>query len=79
MPVRLIEDEDHFSIFKRGLEETIERFTSTPIVQTKSSVDETRQAKRRRVDTGSDYQGKYNPKYLTSRELFSLEVRDVCA
>jgi len=74
-PVRLFQDE-HFTPFKEGIEMTIKRFKQTPVVvQTRTGVDAQRGTKRKHGDGAGDrYANNYNPKYLTSRELFELEV-----
>jgi THO complex subunit 1 len=72
-------DPVHFSNFKAGLEATIIMFKS---VQTESSmrptkiVDESKRGvKRKRGQGDDDLANAFNPKYLTSRDLFELEVR----
>ncbi|KAF2153803.1 hypothetical protein K461DRAFT_292513 [Myriangium duriaei CBS 260.36] len=78
MPTRLIESDEHFTSFKTGLERTIEVFSKTPVVKTKSVADDSRGVKRKRgTQDDTAYQGDYNPKYLTSRELFELELSDL--
>ena len=74
-PTRLFKDEN-FALFKEGLEKTIERFKQTPVVvQTRTGVESQRGLKRKLGDDAGDhYAANYNPKYLTSRELFDLEV-----
>jgi THO complex subunit 1 len=74
-PTRLFEEEN-FTPFKNGLEKTLAKFKKTPVVaQTKSAGDAQRGIKRKLGDeTGDQYASNYNPKYLTSRELFELEV-----
>jgi THO complex subunit 1 len=74
-PTRLFEDEN-FTPFKDGIEKTLAKFKKTPVVaQTKSTGDAQRGIKRKLGDeTGDQYASNYNPKYLTSRELFELEV-----
>jgi THO complex subunit 1 len=74
-PTRLFEDEN-FTPFKDGIEKTLAKFKETPVVaQTKSAGDAQRGIKRKLGDeTGDQYATNYNPKYLTSRELFELEV-----
>ncbi|PNS17111.1 hypothetical protein CAC42_7165 [Sphaceloma murrayae] len=77
-PLRLTESDEAFATFKLSLESTIAKFSSTPVVNTKSTTDNTRGAKRKRGnDEGNDYQSNYNPKYLTSKELFELELSDL--
>ncbi|THY24031.1 nuclear matrix protein [Aureobasidium pullulans] len=77
-PIRLFEDEN-FSPFKDGIEKTLTKFKKTPVVaQTKSAGDAQRGIKRKLGDdNGDQYASNYNPKYLTSRELFELELSDL--
>ncbi|KAK6003513.1 hypothetical protein QM012_009284 [Aureobasidium pullulans] len=77
-PTRLFEDEN-FSPFKDGIEKTLMKFKKTPVVaQTKSAGDAQRGIKRKLGDeTGDQYASNYNPKYLTSRDLFELELSDL--
>lgn len=78
MPTRLIESDEHFSNFKSSLERTIDQFSKTPVVKTKSVAEDSRGVKRKRGrEDENAYQGDYNPKYLTSRELFDLELSDL--
>lgn len=74
-PTRLFEDEN-FTPFKDGIGRTLAKFKQTPVVaQTKSAGDAQRGIKRKLGDeTGDQYASNYNPKYLTSRDLFELEV-----
>lgn len=74
-PTRLFQDEN-FGPFKDGIEDTLAKFRKTPVVaQTKNAGDTQRGIKRKLGDeTGDQYANNYNPKYLTSRELFGLEV-----
>ncbi|KXS95786.1 hypothetical protein AC578_6449 [Pseudocercospora eumusae] len=82
-PTRLF-DKDNFTVFKKGLESTISKFKKTPtVVQTKSSIDGNRGTKRK-IQGGGNGDGSdnalvdnYNPKYLTSRDLFGLELSDL--
>lgn len=75
-PTRLFNDAN-FVPFREGLESTLSRFQQTPVVvQTRTGVESQRGTKRKSGDdTGDHYANNYNPKYLTSRELFELEVR----
>ncbi|KAI4718645.1 nuclear matrix protein [Aureobasidium sp. EXF-10727] len=77
-PTRLFEDEN-FIPFKNGIEKTLAKFKKTPVVaQTKNAGDAQRGIKRKLGDeTGDQYASNYNPKYLTSRELFELELSDL--
>lgn len=78
VPTRLFE-EAHFTVFKQGLERTMEMFEKTPVVvQTKTVSDDPRGTKRKfGQDDGHDFNSNYNPKYLTSRDLFELELSDL--
>jgi len=64
-------------VFKSGLVSTLTKFEKTPtVVQTKIADEEPRGVKRKLdEEIKSQYHGTYNPKYLTSRDLFELEVR----
>ncbi|KAI5269479.1 nuclear matrix protein [Aureobasidium subglaciale] len=77
-PTRLFEDEN-FTPFKDSIEKTLINFKKTPVVaQTKGAGDAQRGIKRKLGDETSDpYASNYNPKYLTSRELFGLELSDL--
>ncbi|KAK1595239.1 guanylate kinase [Colletotrichum navitas] len=75
-------DPAHLTSFKRGLEATL---TSFRVIQNEQgqrppkAVDEAqRNLKRKREDVEeSDLANSYNPKYLTSRDLFELEMSDI--
>lgn len=82
-PTRLFSP-DHFQSFKKGLAATILKFKKTPtVVQTKSAEDSQRGTKRKLDESREAEDGKdemadnYNPKYLTSRDLFDLELSDL--
>lgn len=82
-PTRLFEGEN-FGAFKQGLAHTITKFKKTPtVVQTKASEDDRRGTKRKMSedgmggDSGDSLVDNYNPKYLTSRDLFDLELSDL--
>ncbi|GAB7350632.1 hypothetical protein MBLNU459_g1195t1 [Dothideomycetes sp. NU459] len=77
-PTRLFKDEN-FLPFKDGIESTLLKFKKTPVVvQTKNMGDSQRGIKRKHWEDPSDhYSNNYNPKYLTSRELFALELSDL--
>jgi THO complex subunit 1 len=71
-------DQTNFAGFKSGLEATMVMFKS---VQTEGSVrptkvveDSKRGTKRKRGQGDDDLANAFNPKYLTSRDLFELEV-----
>lgn len=77
----------HFQVFKNGLANTITKFKKTPtVVQTKSAEDSKRGTKRKLGEDGmngvnvtdsDDAVDNYNPKYLTSQDLFDLELSDL--
>lgn len=70
-------DEQEFEAFKKGLELTIKKFKSMPKVP-HISIDESRAgAKRKRDEAREDLASTFNPKYLTSRDLFELEMSDL--
>ena len=83
MPTRLFEEEN-FQEFKRGMSSTIHKFqTVNQSLQARNpsvAVDDLRRStKRRREDYEQDLSDSFNPKYLTSRDLFDLEVGHVQA
>ncbi|KAF2687446.1 nuclear matrix protein [Lentithecium fluviatile CBS 122367] len=75
-PPRLFE-EDKFKEFKRGLEATLAKFKEVPkVVQAGDS------ARKKGGQSQSDgnydeFASAFNPKYLTSRDLFKLELSDL--
>lgn len=77
-PTRLFNSEN-FASFRTGLEKTLSTFklmnTVTDTWSTAKAPDEIRRGlKRKRNGEGVDIASSFNPKYLTSRELFDLEV-----
>jgi THO complex subunit 1 len=75
---------EHFTKFKKGLEATMLKFKSVQNEQdirgpTRVSSEEARKAgtKRKRGDDDDDLANAFNPKYLTSRDLFELELSDL--
>jgi THO complex subunit 1 len=68
-------DADALEKFKKGFEATLAKFKEMPKVMAESI----RRDVKRKVDFADqeDFANSYNPKYLTSRELFELEVRRV--
>lgn len=64
--------EEHLTIFKSGLEATLLKFKDVSVIQTRQS--EQRRGVKRKSDGEEDHASNYNPKYLTSRDLFQLEV-----
>lgn len=78
MPTRLF-DSKHFLNFKDGLACTIRKFQSVhQELQTRGTSkqpDENRRVmKRKRSGLEDDVSNSFNPRYLTSRDLFDLEV-----
>ncbi|PYH47221.1 THO complex subunit THO1/HPR1 [Aspergillus saccharolyticus JOP 1030-1] len=73
-------DAQHFMAFKSGLEATLAAFKSVDTdLETSSSVkasEERKSNKRKRTADGQEIASSFNPKYLTSRDLFDLEVND---
>ncbi|KAK1090324.1 hypothetical protein LTR48_008509, partial [Friedmanniomyces endolithicus] len=79
----------HFETFKKGLGQTLTKFRKTPtVVQTKAAATINRGIKRKLDsddpvsqpdgDESTDhFADNYNPKYLTSRDLFDLELSDL--
>jgi THO complex subunit 1 len=83
-PKRLFEA-THFAEFKTGLEATMTTFRSMkpdqgsrPIKQDKQGDETKRSLKRKREDGEDELANAFNPKYLTSRDLFELEVSSPC-
>lgn len=81
-PTRLF-DEENFATLKKGLAATITKFKKTPtVVQTKAGEEGKRGTKRKMGEhgttSGDDHLvDNYNPKYLTSGDLFELELSDL--
>jgi THO complex subunit 1 len=71
-------DRKHFEDFKSGLESTIAAFKDAQSKQLtrsqKQEEDPKTGDKRKREAEGADLADAFNPKYLTSRDLFKLEV-----
>jgi THO complex subunit 1 len=76
-PKRLF-DPANFAEFKAGLEATMAMFikvqAETMGRPTKATEDSKRGTKRKRGQGDDDLANAFNPKYLTSRDLFELEV-----
>lgn len=74
-----------FAVFKSGLEATMATFQSIKVDQsarsreTKDKSDESKRALKRKRGEGEDNElaNGFNPKYLTSRDLFKLEIGDL--
>ncbi|KAF2457952.1 THO complex subunit 1 transcription elongation factor-domain-containing protein [Lineolata rhizophorae] len=67
---------NYFAKFKAGLEATIAKFKEVPKVLQAQS-DSARGVKRSAEDRHDEFASTYNPKYLTSRDLFKLELSDL--
>lgn len=74
-PPKIFEAEE-FATFKKGLEIALEKFKSVTTV-TQMTGSSPQGTKRKRGDDGDDLLSTFNPKYLTSRELFKLELSDL--
>ncbi|KAK0646106.1 THO complex subunit 1 transcription elongation factor-domain-containing protein [Cercophora newfieldiana] len=78
-------DPSHFAAFKAGLESTLEVFKAIDPEQRSRSreksdrhIEENGESlKRKRSYEDDELAGAFNPKYLTSRDLFKLEISDV--
>lgn len=76
-PPRLFE-EDNFKHFQKSLEATLAKFKEVPKV---IQAGDSERKKGQRSGSGDDYDAfanTFNPKYLTSRDLFKLEVCKHC-
>ncbi|KAF2145113.1 uncharacterized protein K452DRAFT_295661 [Aplosporella prunicola CBS 121167] len=74
-PPRLFNDERLLE-FKRGVKLTLNKFRAVPkVVQAKAG--ENRGVKRKQDEQEDQFASTYNPKYLTSRDLFKLELSDL--
>ncbi|KAL3460533.1 THO complex, subunit THOC1 [Aspergillus heterothallicus] len=73
-------DSQHFTTFKAGLESTLFAFKNVKsdleTSNSKTSEEIRKSNKRKRTADGTEIASSFNPKYLTSRELFDLEVND---
>ncbi|KAL4915194.1 THO complex, subunit THOC1 [Aspergillus aurantiobrunneus] len=73
-------DAQHFATFKNGLESTLSAFktvnTDLETSNSKTQEEVRKSTKRKRTADGPEIASSFNPKYLTSRELFDLEVND---
>ncbi|CAK41850.1 hypothetical protein CBS115989_3128 [Aspergillus niger] len=74
-------DPQHFAKFKTGLEATLSAFKNVDTdlensSNSKMSEEIRKSTKRKRTTDGQEIASSFNPKYLTSRDLFDLEVND---
>jgi THO complex subunit 1 len=79
-PTKLF-DPDRLASFKAGLEATLSAFKNinTDLESQgggRSSEEARKSHKRKRIADGPEVSSNFNPKYLTSRDLFDLEVSD---
>lgn len=75
-PKKLFET-GHLAQFKSGLEETMKAFKANPVqhdAKSSRQSDDKRGVKRKAESEEDDVLPSFNPKYLTSRDLFELEV-----
>ena len=72
-PPRLFEDAN-FKGFQKGLEATLAKFKEVPKVTQTSDLEGKRGVTQRSGDDHNGLANAFNPKYLTSRDLFKLEV-----
>ncbi|KAL8400265.1 hypothetical protein RB594_000594 [Gaeumannomyces avenae] len=74
-------DRSHFERFKSGLESTMAAFKDAQTKQISRSQrqeeDTKTGQKRKHEGEGADLADAFNPKYLTSRDLFKLELSDL--
>ncbi|KAH7346129.1 nuclear matrix protein [Pyrenochaeta sp. MPI-SDFR-AT-0127] len=75
-PPRLFE-EDHFKQFQRSLEATLAKFKEVPKVLQAGDSERKKGQKPRMDDSYDAFANTFNPKYLTSRDLFKLELSDL--
>lgn len=79
-PTKLF-DAQNLAKFKSGLEATVTAFESVDAQSLKGSKssDDTKDSskKRKRFEVESSDNSNFNPKYLTSRDLFELEISDL--
>lgn len=76
-PPRLF-DQNNFNTFKAGLQSTVEKFKEVPSILQGANREGKRGSKRRLSGENDSFANNYNPKYLTSKDLFKLEVSWVC-
>ncbi|KAF2871897.1 nuclear matrix protein [Massariosphaeria phaeospora] len=66
-------DEEKFKQFRNGIEVTLAKFKEVPKVIQFGDSENKQDAKVRSDDDYDEYASTFNPKYLTSRDLFKLE------
>lgn len=77
-PPRLF-NEDNFKEFQKGLEATLAKFKEVPKVIQSGDSERKKGAEPQSDENYDEFASSFNPKYLTSRDLFKLEVRNVRA
>ncbi|KAL6704330.1 hypothetical protein ACN47E_008286 [Coniothyrium glycines] len=75
-PPRLF-DENNFKQFKSSLESTLAKFREVPKVIQAGGTDRKKGQKSRGDEDYDAFANAFNPKYLTSRDLFKLELSDL--
>ncbi|KAL5120610.1 hypothetical protein ACEQ8H_001358 [Pleosporales sp. CAS-2024a] len=75
-PPRLFE-QDHFTHFQKSLEATLAKFKEVPKVIQAGDSERRRGHNEQDSDDQDTFTNAYNPKYLTSRDLFKLELGDL--
>lgn len=76
-PTRLFRASE-FKDFRKGLDATLLKFKKTPtVVQTSERSSEHRVGSAASASDEQRYADNYNPKYLTSKDLFDLELGDL--
>ncbi|KAG9192962.1 hypothetical protein G6011_11696 [Alternaria panax] len=75
-PPRLFE-EDNFKQFQKSLEATLAKFREVPKVIQAGDSERKKGQKSREGDDYDAFANSFNPKYLTSRDLFKLELSDL--
>ena len=77
-PTKLF-DLSNLKEFKAGLQATLDKFKEVHIdLESRGSSkapDESKRGTKRKREGGQDMASSFNPKYLTNRDLFELEVR----
>ncbi|KAG9206796.1 hypothetical protein G6514_000083 [Epicoccum nigrum] len=75
-PPRLFE-ENNFKDFRNALEATLAKFKEVPKVIQSGDVERKKGPKPSSGDSYDAFANTFNPKYLTSRDLFKLELSDL--
>ncbi|KAF2016265.1 hypothetical protein BU24DRAFT_346476 [Aaosphaeria arxii CBS 175.79] len=75
-PPRLFEEEQ-FKEFQKSLQATLAKFKEVPKVIQSGDSERKKGEKARGDDDQGEFASSFNPKYLTSRDLFKLELSDL--